>query len=68
MNITRNDMFNIKRRLSSSMAMNLSASSGRRTERRHFAKVNKKRAALLRLLYFRRCLADSNRRRRFCRP
>ena len=31
-------------------------------------KVNKKRAALLRLLYFRRCLADSNRRRRFCRP
>ena len=67
MNIMRNDMFHIKRRLSSSMTMNLGASNGRRTER-GICKVNKKRAAFLRLLYFRRCLADSNRRRRFCRP
>lgn len=38
MNITRNDMFHIKRRLSSSMAMKLGSSSGRRTERGDFAK------------------------------
>ena len=44
MNIMRNDMFHIKRRLSSSMTMNLGASNGRRTER-GICKVNKKRAA-----------------------